>query len=189
MRHAHLATALALTLGLTSVAAAAPVPASAEKTLAAGKAWVTVAPAGEGAFIHGAIDIAAPPAKVWAVLTDCAQAKRIIANLTVCRVVEKGPGWDVREQVSQGNMFVPTIRNVVRADYTPHSRIVFRKTGGDLKAMQGEWRLEPRGKGTRVIYVNRVAADIKLPAEVVRQGMKADCGKVLVNLRKAVTGK
>lgn len=186
MRRFVLGISLALLAGM---AAAAPVPPSAEKTLAAGKPWVVVSPSGDAAAIHGAIDIDAPPQKVWAVLIDCAQARKVIANLTVCRVLQKGPNWDVREQVSQGNMFVPTIRNVVRADYTPYSRITFRRTGGDLKAMQGEWRLEPRGAGTRVIYVNRVSAEIKLPAEVVRAGMKTDCGKVLVNLRKAVTGK
>ncbi|MDO9335295.1 MAG: SRPBCC family protein [Caulobacter sp.] len=186
MRRLMLGLSMALTAG---IAAAAPVPPSAEKTLSAGNPWVTVSQAGEAAAIHGAIDIDASPQKVWAVLVDCAQARKVIANLTVCRVTQKGPGWDVREQVSQGNMFVPTIRNLVRADYTPYSRITFRKVGGDLKTMQGEWRLEARGKGTRVIYENRVAADIKLPAEVVRAGMKTDCGKVLVNLRRAVTGR
>lgn len=186
MRRFALGAALAL---LAGVAAAAPVSPSAEKTLAAGKPWVVVSPAGEAAAIHGAIDINASPQRVWAVLVDCGQAKKVISNLTVCRVVEKGANWDVREQISQGNMFVPTIRSLVRADYTPYTRITFRKAGGDLKQMQGEWRLEARGNGTRVIYENRVAADIKLPAEVVRAGMKTDCGKVLVNLRRAVTGK
>ncbi len=189
MRKLTLGISLALAVGLSGVAGAAPVPSSAEKTLAAGKPWVVVNPSGEAASIHGAIDIDASPRQVWAVLIDCAQAKKVITNLTVCRVMEKGAGWDVREQVSKGNMFVPTIRNVVRADYTPYSRITFRRTGGDLKAMQGEWRLEARGKGTRLIYENRVAADIKLPAEVVRAGMKTDCGKVLLNVRRAVTGK
>ncbi|WGM38976.1 SRPBCC family protein [Caulobacter sp. NIBR1757] len=186
MRPMTLGLSLAL---LAGVATAAPAPPSAEKTLAAGRPWVSVTPSGDAAFIHGAIDIDASPRQVWAVLVDCAQAKKVISNLTVCRVVEKGATWDVREQVSKGNMFVPTIRNLVRADYTPYSRITFRRTGGDLKVMQGEWRLEPRGRGTRLIYENRVAADIKLPAEVVRAGMKTDCSKVLVNLRKAVTGK
>jgi carbon monoxide dehydrogenase subunit G len=185
MRPITLGISLALIAGMAS---AAPVPPSAEKTLAAGKPWVVVSPSGEAAAIHGAIDIDASPRQVWAVLVDCAQARKVISNLTVCRVVEKGPNWDVREQVSQGNMFLPTIRNVVRADYTPYSRITFRRTGGDMKILQGEWRLEPRGAGTRLVYENRGAADIKLPAEVVRAGMKADCGKVLVNVRRAVTG-
>jgi carbon monoxide dehydrogenase subunit G len=186
MRWIALGLSLAL---LAGVVVAAPVPASAEKTLAAGKPWVVVSASGEAALLHGAIDIDASPRQVWAVLVDCAQARKVIANMTVCRVVEKGAGWDVREQVSQGNVFVPTIRSLVRADYTPYTRITFRKAGGDLKAMNGEWRLEARGNGTRVIYENRVAADIKLPADVVRAGMKADCGKVLVNLRRAVTGR
>ncbi|MBI1407343.1 MAG: polyketide cyclase [Caulobacter sp.] len=182
---------ISLTIGLTLMGGAAgarPVPASAEATLQSGKPWVTVAASGEATAILGAIDIAATPRAVWAVLVDCGQARRIISNLKLCRVVDKGPGWDVREQVTAGNMFVPDIRNVFRAEYQPYSRITFHRTGGDLKVMRGEWRLEALdgGRRTRVIYENRVDAEVNLPAGMVRAGIKADCGKVLVNLRRVV---
>lgn len=172
----------------TGAVDARPLPASAESTLRAGKPWVTVAASGEATAILGAIDIEATPRQVWAVLVDCGQARRIIHNLKLCRVVDKGPGWDVREQVTAGNMFIPDIRNVFRAEYQPYSRITFHRTGGDLKVMRGEWRLEALdgGRRTRVIYENRVDAEVNLPAGMVRAGIKADCGKVLVNLRRVV---
>ena len=58
--------------------------------------------------------------------------------------------------------------------------------GGDLKVEDGEWRLEPLngGRGARVIYVNRIAANILAPAALVRAGLKNDTPKVLLNLRR-----
>ena len=46
-------------------------------------------------------------------------------------------------------------------------------------------RLSTTGAGTRVIYVNLVAANIlAAPASLVREGMRKDTAKVLVNLRR-----
>ncbi|MFN3856179.1 MAG: SRPBCC family protein [Caulobacter sp.] len=182
------AIALSLALwGLVPMAATAAVlPEAAVAQVGRGEVWVRVVQAGKAARITAAIEIDAPPQRVWAVMTDCAQAKRIIANLTVCRTVERGAGWDVREQVTRGNLFVPTLRNLVRSDYQPHRMIRFRSVGGDVQVMEGFWRLEPirGGQGTRVIYESKVQAPIAAPASVVRAGLRADCAKVLGNLRR-----
>ena len=185
---------LAVSTALTALIAAplalvwAPTP-SAERALGAGRAWSEVVASTQGAgVIHGAIDIAAPPKLVWRVMNDCQAAQRMIITLTSCKTLDGDirQGWDVREQITRGNLFVPTIRNVVRNDYHPYTLIHFHRIGGDLKIEEGEWRLEPLsgGAGTRVIYVNRVAADVVAPAFLVRAGMKADTAKVLANLRR-----
>jgi len=64
--------------------------------------------------------------------------------------------------------------------------IRFHKVGGDLPIEEGEWRLLALngGAGTRVIYINRVAANISAPAALVRIGIRHDTSKVLVNLRR-----
>ena len=36
------------------------------------------------------MDVAAPPQAVWAVLTDCAGAPRVMPKLISCTVLEKG---------------------------------------------------------------------------------------------------
>jgi hypothetical protein len=94
--------------------------------------------------------------------------------------------WDVREQVTRGNLIMPTIHNIYRSDYQPYSLIRFHRVAGDLKLEEGEWRLAPLdgGRGTQVIYVNRIAADIKAPAPIVREGLRASTPKVLENLRR-----
>jgi hypothetical protein len=106
-----------------------------------------------------------------------------------CRILQGDAGrggWDVRETVTKGGLFIPTIHNVYRSDYQPYSLIRFRKAGGDLRVEEGEWRLEALngGAGTRVIYVNLVAANILAPAPLVREGLRRDTAKVLANLRR-----
>jgi uncharacterized protein YndB with AHSA1/START domain len=174
--------------GATSALAWAP-DAQVQRQLQRGQSWAEVLPAPDGAgLVHAAIDIAAPPSTVWAVMTDCKMASRLVVTLTSCRVVQgdQRSGWDVREQVTKGSLFLPQIRNVVRADYQPYSLIRFHRQGGDLRIEEGEWRLAPidGGAGTQVIYVNRLATNILAPAFAVRAGLKHDMPKVLLNLRR-----
>jgi uncharacterized protein YndB with AHSA1/START domain len=174
--------------------AAAPPPGwspgpAAASDLAHGQAWAEVLPGPDGTgVIHAAVDIPAPAKTVWRVMTDCAFAQRLVVTVTSCRVLHADPSgaWDVREQVTKGNFIVPEIHNIFRSDYQPYARIAFRKAGGDLRAENGEWRLEPidGGAGTRVIYVNQIGADIMAPAALVREGMRRDTPKVLMNLKR-----
>ncbi len=160
-----------------------------ERALAQGHPWSDVVPSTQGAsLVRAVVDIKAPAKTVWAVMNDCRLMSRMITSMTSCKVIDGDmrQGWDVREQITRGNMFVPTIRNVVRGDYQPYRLIRFHRVGGDLKIEDGEWRLEALGKGesTRVTYTNRVAVDILAPAFLVREGLKRDTAKVLANLRR-----
>ena len=161
----------------------------AVSALRAGQAYAEVSgePDGSG-LIHGVVDIPAPPKLVWRVMTDCRETPKLITSADPCKVLSRDPAgaWDVREQVTRGGLFVPTIRNVYRSDYQPFSLIRFHRVGGDLKIEDGEWRFQPLdgGRATRVIYVNRVLADILAPAFLVREGLKRDTPKVLMNLKR-----
>lgn len=176
-------------LMLAALAVAGALDAGAQHTLTQGRPWSDVSSSTEGAsVIRGAVDINAPQKLVWQVMNDCRAAQRMITTMTSCKTLDGDmrQGWDVREQITRGNMFVPTIRNVVRNDYQPYSLIRFHRVGGDLRIEEGEWRLQPLngGAGTRVIYTNRVAANISAPSFLVRAGLKADTAKVLGSLRR-----
>jgi hypothetical protein len=164
--------------------------AGQQRLLTGGQTVSEVLPADDGAgLIHAAIDIAAPPKVVWEVMNDCRYIRRLITSAIDCRILQGDAargGWDVKETVTKGSFFIPSIHNVYRSDYQPYTLIRFRKDGGDLKVEQGEWRLEALNGGvaTRVIYVNLVAANILAPAGLVREGMRKDTAKVLVNLRR-----
>lgn len=164
--------------------------AGQQRQLVGGKTVSEVLPAEDGAgLIHAAIDIAAPPRVVWSVMNDCRVIRKLITSAVDCRILQGDAGrgsWDVRETVTKGGFFIPTIHNIYRSDYQPYTLIRFRKAGGDLRVEDGEWRLEALngGSGTRVIYVNLVAVNILAPAPLVREGLRKDTAKVLVNLRR-----
>lgn len=179
----------AATLCTGSVASAWAPSASIVRELGSGQAYSEVSAGDQGAgLIHAVIDIDAPPKVVWTVMNDCRSIRRLITSAIDCHVVQGDArtGWDIKETVTKGNVFIPTIHNIYRSDYQPYSLIRFRKAGGDLKVEQGEWRLESlnNGAGTRVIYENLIAANIMFPAPLVRDGLRKDTAKVLANLRR-----
>jgi uncharacterized protein YndB with AHSA1/START domain len=184
------ASLLVCLLALIATPAAAWDPdAPTQRQLAGGAVFAEVSgePQGVG-LIHAAIDIAAPPQIVWRIMTDCRETPKLITSADPCRVLSADPAgaWDVREQVTHGDLIVPDIHNVYRSDYQPYSLIRFHRVSGDLKVEEGEWRLEPLqgGRATRVIYVNRLAANLIAPAFMVREGLRQSTPKVLENLRR-----
>ena len=112
-----------LVLALTVAALASP-------ALAAGgfDAAPTVSAQAEGGsagVIRAAMDVAAPPAVVWRVLSDCAAAPRYMPRLLSCKTLERDPAgkWDVREHRLEGNALKPVMRNVFRTTLEPPRRL------------------------------------------------------------------
>jgi hypothetical protein len=165
--------------------------AKAQAALDKGEAYAEVAPDPDGVSgrVWAVIDIDAAPEKVWAVMTDCAAAGRMLTNLASCRVVsgDQRKGWDIREHITRRSFVFPGMRIVFRSDYEPISRIRFHLVEGDLKVERGEWRLQPLdgGRGTRVFYDNRLAVDWPVPKAMMREALRKDTPKVLMNLRRA----
>ncbi len=148
---------------------------------------VSVAPDGPGAtvLVHASMDIAAPPSAVWATLTDCAGAPRFTPGLMSCTIVQRGPGWEIREHRLKGPIFHPVVLNIFRLDFDLNKRLGFRRTGGDWKRSDGEWTLTPLsgGKGTHVTYVVHFAIDAPIPAGAMRDGVRKGLPKSLIALR------
>lgn len=183
--------AMGLAMVATSPAAAFDLTPKALAALDRGEAYAEVMPDLDGVSgrVRAVVDIDAPPEKVWAMMTDCATAGRMLTNLASCRILagDQRRGWDVREHVTRRNLVFPRMRIVFRSDYEPFSRIRFRLVEGDLKVEQGEWRLQAigGGRGTRVFYENRLAVDWPVPKALMREALRKDTPKVLMNLRRA----
>lgn len=182
---------LAVALMLVGPTHAFELSSKAQAMLARGEAHADVwaDPDGISGRVRGVIDIDAPPQQVWTVMTDCATARKLMSNLSSCKVLsgEQARGWDIREHMTRRNLIFPGMRIVFRSDYEPYRRIRFALVEGDLKTQQGEWRLQPLrgGKATRVFYDNRLAVDWPVPKAMIREAMRRDTPKVLVNLRRA----
>ena len=165
----------------------AGLPDRAIAQLEHGHPYVDVAASNDGAsgVITAAIDVAAPQAVVYRVMTDCDLAPKMVAGLKSCRVLDRDPQgrWDVREEVSK-QAFAPSVRTVYREVFDPPTSMVFRATGGDLKVFEGQWRLEPRGETVRVTYEARIAAPFSVPGWVARIALRHDLPQALLALRR-----
>jgi carbon monoxide dehydrogenase subunit G len=143
---------------------------------------------GASGDIRAEVDIAAPPATVWKVLIDCGEVPHLMVGAKSCRVLQHDPGgrWDVREQISQGAL-LPAIRTVLRSDYDAPRTVHFHRIDGDLKILEGSWRLDPldAGQRTRVSYDSRVEAPFGIPAFLARSVLRGDMPKTMNNLRNA----
>jgi uncharacterized protein YndB with AHSA1/START domain len=122
--------------------------------------------AGDGGRAEASMDVRAPPAAVWEVLTDCANARRFMRDLISCRILERGEGWEVREHRVRGWLFKPVLHSVSRIDLTPERRFAFRRIAGDWARSEGEWVLTPidGGRGTHVTYRIEAAIAGLVPA-------------------------
>jgi hypothetical protein len=56
--------------------------------------------------------------------------------------------------------------------------------GGDLRVLEGEWRLEPRDGQIRVTYVNRIALPFLVPGWAARAALRRDVAAALLALRR-----
>jgi len=144
-------------------------------------------PAGSSGLIRGVVEIDAPPEIVWKVVVDCELAPRMVRSLKSCRVLERDPAgrWDVREHISRTGL-LPSIRSVFRSDYDPPRRIHFYRVGGELKLLDGEWRLIALegGRRTRVLYENRAATPFAVPGPIARMVLRKDVPEALAALRR-----
>ena len=176
------ACSLALMLGAWT-----PGP-KAVATAAAGKVWLEVSPDPKGApaLARGVVDIAAPPAVVWRLMMDCAAMRRIMPSNRGCKVVEKDPmgGWDVREHLMKTP--IQMVRAVFRSDLEPQRRMTFKRIDGDMRVLEGEWKLEPldSGKRTRVTHEMRMQPGFAAPGVLVRSFVRGEISAGLANLRR-----
>jgi hypothetical protein len=170
MRTVFLILAPWATLATAAPAFAVELPDRAQAVLEAGRPYVEVKPGADGSsgVILAAIDVAAPQGVVWSVMTDCDLATKLVANLKSCRILDRDPQgrWDIRE------------------DFDPPKSMTFHRTDGDLKMLEGQWRLAQHGDQVRVTYEAHVAAPFAVPGWVARIAMRHDVPMALLALRR-----
>jgi len=142
--------------------------------------------------VRASVDIAAPPAVVFNIILDCARAARMSPGVKSCRVVSRAPdGSEIREHTVKWGFFWPTLRSTSRVTLTPDREIRFTCIGGDIRACEGFWRLEPLdgGQRTRVNYDLWATAPVAVPAGLVSAMMRRDVPSALKALRRECEGR
>jgi len=181
-----LAAAAAIVLGSASAALAWTPTPEAIATAQKGKVWFVVKPDQQSGvqLAQAVVDINASPAVVWKVMTDCAAQRRIIPSNRGCRVLERKPGYEVIEHILKTPL-MPNVRSVFRQDEEPQKRIAITRLEGDLKVLNGEYRLQALpGGGTRVSQEMRMQPGFPAPGPMVRDFLRGEVSNGLANLKR-----
>lgn len=119
----------------------------------------------EGIRIDAHADVDAPPSIAWAVLSDYDHLAEFVPHMRVSRVVSR-PGEPLRiEQRGETRWlgFRRSVDVVFAIDETPPSRLAFHAVAGSFRRMEGEWRVEPRESGARIVYRAEMLPDFWIP--------------------------
>ena len=143
-------------------------------------------------MVRASVDIAAPPAVVFRIILDCDRAARMSPGVKSCRVVSRAPdGTEIREHTVRWSFFLPTLHSTSRVTLTPDREIRFTCIGGDIRACDGSWKLEPLDGGTRtrVTYDMWATSPFAVPAGMISSMMRRDVPSSLKALRRECEGR
>ncbi len=162
----------------------APTP-DAVATAQSGKVWLDVRsdPNSSAQLGRAVVDIDAPPAAVWKLMTDCAAIRRIMPSNRGCKVISRKGNSEVVEQIIN-TPIMPDLHTTFRQDFEPQKRIVITRVDGDLKVINGEWRLQALpGGGSRVSQEMRMQPNFPAPGMMIRSFLRNELSVGLANLR------
>jgi len=122
---------------------------------------------------------------VWALITSCTQALRMIPGLTVCDVLETAPdqSWQRIRHVMNYSWYVPTVAYELRATYQKPGHVAIERVSGDLRVLRGSWDLQSDGDFTLAHYSVDLAPGFWVPRWVVHAALRRDLPRMLRSLR------
>ncbi len=126
-------------------------------------------------------EISAPLEEVWALVADVERAPEWQGGLKAIRALERDDqGRAVRCEV-ESDAKVRTVKSVVRFTYDGPGRLSWTQEKGDLKSVDGSWRLEDLGGG-------RIRATYSIDADLGRTLGMLVRGPVVDMLRQMLAG-
>jgi ribosome-associated toxin RatA of RatAB toxin-antitoxin module len=138
------------------------------------------------------IDIPAPVAQVWEVLTNYEALAEFIPNLAKSKLIDHPSGGIRLEQV--GNQKVLRLNFSARVvldleEYCPHT-IKFQMVEGDFKSFAGSWNLEnidsSASSQTHLCYILEVLPKRTMPVGLIESRIRKDLPVNLLAIRQRV---
>lgn len=138
--------------------------------------------------VEGQIYIAAPPKKVWEVLTDYNNHKNFVPNITDSGIISENGIEKVMFEKGKSKMFIFQKEVYIKMKVWGENftRLFFQQITGDFKVYQGEWTLVdyPEGAGTFLTYKAEVKPDFFAPRFAVRNVQQRDCPSMMLAMKK-----
>jgi Polyketide cyclase / dehydrase and lipid transport len=131
------------------------------------------------------VRIHAPREVIWALITSCAEAPRLVPGLVSCDVLETAPdgSWQRIRHVLDYSWYVPKLTYEIRASYDPPRRVSIERISGDLRILRGSWALQSDGDYTIAHYAVDLAPGFWVPHWLVRAALRRDLPRMLRALR------
>jgi ribosome-associated toxin RatA of RatAB toxin-antitoxin module len=131
------------------------------------------------------VRIHAPREVVFALVTSCAEAPRLVPGLRACDVLETAPdgSWQRIRHVIDYSWYVPRLTYEIHAIYEPPEKVWIERTSGDLRVLKGSWVLQSDGDYTIAHYEVDLAPGFWVPHWLVRAALRRDLPKMLRALR------
>lgn len=94
-----------------------------------------------------------------------------------------GRGKDVEVTI---DLKVRTVRYRLRYHHEPPHRLWWEYLGGDVELIEGEYRFEPNGTDTRIVYELGVETGFPVPGALTRRIASAAMARSIADLRERV---
>lgn len=151
---------------------------------------VSIVPDGGSYRVGGAFTVAAAAHQAWDVLTDYEGMPRFVSDITVSRVLRRGPQGPTIEQRGSGRfLFVSRSVTLTMAVVEERPvRISFRDVDGKrFRRYEGFWRIEPTETGSVVTYELLAEPDPSLgPRFAARRVLAANARRLLREVRDEI---
>ncbi|MEI8033402.1 MAG: SRPBCC family protein [Chlorobiaceae bacterium] len=138
--------------------------------------------------VKGDIFIAAPPKKVWEVITDYNNHKKFVPNITDSGWITNNADEKVMFEAGTSGMlfFRKSVHITMKVWGEEFKNLFFQQIAGDFKTYKGEWTLidYPAGQGTFLTFRAEVKPGFFAPPFAVRNVQRRDCPQVLAAMKK-----
>lgn len=160
--------ALRTVVAAAMLAALAPLPAQADASVEVRSNAATL-------YVQAEIATSVDRATAWAVLTDYARWPEFVPDLLLSRVVSR-PG-DPLYLEQRGR--IPSMPNfplvmILAVEETPHKRIRFYRTAGNVRSFAGEWLIEGKPTRVRLVYRSVVEPGFPVPPQLSQEIFRND---------------
>jgi ribosome-associated toxin RatA of RatAB toxin-antitoxin module len=133
------------------------------------------------------IDIAAPPAECFAVLTDYERMPEWQSRVEECKVLSWGDDGYACEVEYAIDAKLRTVRYRLRHVYDEPTWIGSEYLGGDFRRFEGDYALNDTGDGTTHIEFHlRIDPGLRVPGPVAKMLNEAVMGRALEDLKQRV---